>query len=47
MSNPLPTRSTDDALIEEFPAGSLLDLYTPERDAEELILAKGSSLRVE
>jgi hypothetical protein len=35
------------SLPQEFPPGSLLHLYTPERDAEELILAKGSSLRVE
>lgn len=35
------------AVNEQFPPGSLLHLYTPERDAEELMLAKGSSLRVE
>jgi hypothetical protein len=35
------------SLPQEFPPGSLLHLYTPERDAEELLLAKGSSLRVE
>jgi hypothetical protein len=31
----------------EFPPGSLLHHYTPEQDAEELMLAKASSLRVE
>jgi hypothetical protein len=37
----------DKAVNPEFPPGSLLQLYTPEQNAEELILAKGSSLRVE
>ena len=33
--------------IERFPPGSLLHLFTPEQNAEESILVKGSSLIVE
>jgi hypothetical protein len=40
-------RTIENAVGEHFPAGSLLHLYTEERNAEELQLAKGSSLRVE
>lgn len=32
---------------ERFPSGSLLHLFTPRRNAEELALLKGSSLLVE
>ena len=32
---------------ERFPAGSLLHLFTPRRNAEELALLKGSSLLIE
>jgi Arc/MetJ-type ribon-helix-helix transcriptional regulator len=34
-------------VIESFPTGSLLHLFTPEQNAEEIALAKGSSLIVE
>jgi hypothetical protein len=40
-------QTIEQAVGEQFPPGSLLHLYTPERDAEELLLAKGSSLRIE
>jgi len=40
-------RTIENAVGEQFPPGSLLHLYTEERNAEELPLAKGSSLRIE
>ena len=40
QTNPAP-------LIEQFPPGSLLHLFTPEQNAEEIALVKGSTLIVD
>jgi hypothetical protein len=43
----LETQSAPELPIEKFPPGSLLHLFTPEQNAEESVLVKGSSLTVE